>query len=200
MNHEDALKLAQKTISQEIETLQAISASLGEDFWTCAQLLMGCTGLIWVTGVGTSASVGERFAHILTCCGARSMFLSPADGLHGHSGAINPEDMLIAFSRGGESDDVISMVEIANHRGATTIAFVHNTQSKLARESRHVLPIRSEQAYELEGLLATTSTVAFAAVCDALAAIVCKDKNFSRERFGKIHPQGAVGKDIIKGV
>jgi arabinose-5-phosphate isomerase len=160
-------------------------------------LLVECKGLIWITGVGTSASVGNRFAHILTCCGARSIFLSPSDGLHGHSGVIEPADILIGLSRGGESDDVIRMVEIANQREATTIAFVHNTASELARICQHTLPIQSKQEYELESLLATTSTVAFSAMCDALSAIVCRVKGFHRDQFGKIHPHGAVGKDII---
>jgi len=197
MNREEAIDLARVIISQETETLQELAARLGDDFWNCAQLLTVCKGFIWITGVGTSASVGNRFAHILTCCGARSMFLMPSDGLHGHSGAIKPADILVAFSRGGESDNVIRMVEIANQRGVTTIAFVHNIDSELARICQHVLPIQSKQEYELEGLLATTSTVAFAAMCDALSAIVCKAKAFAPDQFRKTHPQGAVGKDKI---
>lgn len=122
------------------------------------------------------------------------MFLSPVDGLHGHSLIIEPTDILIAMSRGGESEDVLGMVEIAKRRGAETLAFVHNTQSALARLADKLLPIRSKGEYELQGVLATTSTVAFAAMCDAVCAVVIEAKGFPRAEFQEAHPGGAVGK------
>jgi len=194
LSQDRALALAREVVRQEGETLQTLADELGDAFWECAQVLIRCPGLIWVTGVGTSAAVGERFAHILTGCGARSMFLSPADGLHGHTGVMAPADVLIAMSRGGESSEVIQMVEIASAREVTTMAFVHNTGSSLARACRHVLPIRSPQAHELMGYLATTSTVAFCAMCDALCAVVLDAKGYTAEQFAGTHPGGAVGR------
>ncbi|HUW11799.1 MAG TPA: SIS domain-containing protein [Anaerolineae bacterium] len=193
LDQDKALALAREVMRQEGETLQALAAGLGDGFWECAQVLIRCPGLIWVTGVGTSAAVGERFAHILTGCGARSMFLSPADGLHGHTGVMAPADVLIAMSRGGESSEVNQMVEIANGRGVTTMAFVHNTGSSLAQSCGYVLPIRSLQEHELMGYLATTSTVAFCALCDALCAVVLEAKGYTAEQFAATHPGGAVG-------
>jgi D-arabinose 5-phosphate isomerase GutQ len=143
-----ALALGREIMHQEAESVQALAEGLDHAFWECAQLLSNCSGLIWVTGVGTSAAVGSRFAHILTDCGARSMFLSPADGLHGHIGVMTPDDVLVAMSRGGESSEVNQMAEIADQRGVTTIAFVHNTESTLAWTCRYVLPIRSKPEYE----------------------------------------------------
>ena len=193
LSQDGALALAREVIRQEGEALQALADGLGDAFWECAQVLIRCPGLIWVTGVGTSAAVGERFAHILTGCGARSMFLSPADGLHGHTGVMAPADVLVAMSRGGESSEVNQMVEIANGRGVTTMAFVHDTGSSLAQACHHVLPIRSPQSHELMGYLATTSTVAFCAMCDALCAVVQDAKGYTAEQFASTHPGGAVG-------
>jgi arabinose-5-phosphate isomerase len=122
LTKETALALAEQTMRQEIAAISELIDGLGDAFWECAQLLSGCPGLIWVTGVGTSAAVGSRFAHILTDCGARSMFLTPADGLHGHSAVMTPNDLLVAMSRGGGSSEVNQMAEIANRRGVTTIA------------------------------------------------------------------------------
>jgi arabinose-5-phosphate isomerase len=190
------LSLARQAIAQEVETLQALADGLDDSFWQCAHLLSDCSGLIWVTGVGTSAAVGIRFAHILTDCGARSMFLSPAEGLHGHTAVMVPGDVLVGMSRGGESAEVNQMVEIANQRGVTTVAFVHNTDSTLARNCRCVLPIRSRQAYELMNYVATTSTVAFSAMCDALAAVVLEVKGYTPEQLGQTHPGGAVGRAL----
>jgi D-arabinose 5-phosphate isomerase GutQ len=188
------LKLAQSIIQQEIDALTSLAGNLDELFLRVAQELSGCCGLIWVTGVGTSAAVGARFAHILTDCGARSMFLSPSDGLHGHSAVMTPDDLLVAMSRGGESSEIIQMVELARVHGATSIGFVHNAGSSLAMACDVVLTIQSKQEYELMGFVATTSTVAFCAICDALSALVLEAKGYTAEELGRAHPGGAVGK------
>ena len=188
-----AIAIGKRIIQQEIETLRALQAFLGDEFWQCARLLCDCSGVVWVTAVGTSATVAGRFAHILTCSGGRSMFLSTQDGLHGHTLVIQPGDVLVAMSRGGESKEVNQMVAIANQRQASTIAFVHNTASTLARTCQHILPVPSPQEFELAGYLATTSTIAFSAMCDALCAVVIKEKGFDPKEFGSTHPGGAVG-------
>jgi D-arabinose 5-phosphate isomerase GutQ len=198
-----ALALAQQTIDQEISALQALSSALGtelaEPFPQCARLLAECPGLIWTTGVGTSANMAARLAHLLTDCGVRAMFLAPGDGLHGHAGVISPGDVMIALSRGGGSREVNQMVEIAGQRGATTLAMVHDTDSSLARLCHYVLPVRSPAEAELLGFVATTSTVAFAAMGDALCAVVAQAKGYSPAEFAKIHPGGAVGQRLNEG-
>lgn len=196
IDKQQAYQLARQTLRQEIECLQSLAEALDDSFWQVAQLLIDCKGMIWLTAVGTSAAVAARFAHLLTCCGVRAIPLPPSDGLHGHAGIIQPDDILIALSRGGESVDVVAMASIANDRGARTIAFVHDTGSPLAHACRYNLPIQSPQAHELQGLLATTSTVVFSAMCDALCAVVAQAKGFSAEEFAKVHPAGAVGKTL----
>jgi arabinose-5-phosphate isomerase len=188
-----ALDIGRAAIHKEALALLELEHKLGEPFWQCAQLLIDCPGLVWVTAVGTSAAVGMRFAHILTCSGARTMFLSPSDGLHGHTNIMQPGDILVAMSRGGESQEVLQMVSIANRLGVKTIGFVHALESSLARSASYVLPIQSPQEYELMGYLATTSTVAYSAVCDALCAVLAQAKGFTPEEFAKVHPGGAVG-------
>ncbi len=190
------LRLGRQTMAQHVAAIEALSEGLGDAFWTCVQLLADCPGLIWVTGVGTSAAVGSRFAHILTDCGARSMFLPPSDGLHGHSAVMTPDDVLVTMSRGGESGEVIGMAEVANQRQVTTIAFVHNVDSTLARICRHVLPIQSRAEFELMGFVATTSTIAYSAMCDALSAVVLEAKGYTLEHLGQAHPGGAVGQAL----
>jgi arabinose-5-phosphate isomerase len=189
-----ALEIGREAIHQEVLTLQKLGQELGEPFWQCARLLIDCPGLVWITGVGTSAAVGMRFAHILTDCGARSMFLSPSDGLHGHTNILRPGEVMVAMSRGGESQEVIQMVSIAHQLGAKTIAFVNSLESSLARNAQYLLPIQSPQEYELMGYMATTSTVAFSAVCDALCAVVAQAKGFTPEQLARVHPGGAVGR------
>jgi arabinose-5-phosphate isomerase len=188
-----ALEIARAAIHHEALALQRLEKGLGEPFWQCARMLIDCPGMVWVTAVGTSAAMGMRFAHILTCSGARAMFLSPSDGLHGHTNIMQPGEVLVAMSRGGESGEVLQMVSIANQMGVKTIGFVHDLASSLARSVQYILPIQSPQEYELMGYLATTSTVAYSAVCDALCAVVAQIKGFTPEQFAKVHPGGAVG-------
>lgn len=198
MKKADAIALARQTIAQEAEALQAIAAELGDAFWETCELIAGCKGLVWVTGVGTSGSVGSRFAHILTDCGVRSVFLSPDLGLHGHSGALSASEVLVAISRGGESVEVNEMSAIANARSLETIAFVDNVASTLARTCRHVLRVHSPSEHELGGYCATTSTVACSAMCDAVCAVVLKLKGYTVEEFRHTHPGGAVGVAVSK--
>lgn len=195
-NQTEGVALARRILRQEMEAIAELAEGLDDAFWTCARLLSDCPGLIWVTGVGTSAAIGSRFAHILTDCGARSMFLTPADGLHGHSAVMTADDLMVAMSRGGESEEIVQMVQIANQRGVPTIALVHNTDSTVARTCQCVLPVRSRQEYELMGYVATTSTVAFAAMCDALSAVVLEVKGYTLEQLGQTHPGGAVGRAL----
>jgi len=199
MDEARVLSLARRIISQEVETLRELTDALDSVFWQCAQRIGECSGMVWTSGVGTSAAVAERFAHILNCCGRRSMFLHPSDSLHGHSGALSEEDLLIVMSRGGESLEVNQLVAIANQLGVSTMAFVHDTDSTLARSCQVVLPIRSRQEYELQGVLATTSTVAFCAMCDALAAAVWELRGYSLAEFRRTHPGGAVGRRLHTG-
>jgi arabinose-5-phosphate isomerase len=191
ITNSQALDLGRQVIHQEVLALQKLELELGDPFWQCARLLIDCAGLIWITAVGTSAPVGMRFAHILTCSGSRAMFLSPSDGLHGHTNIMQPGEVLVAMSRGGESQEVVQMVSIANQLGVKTIG--HDLKSSLARNSQYVLPIQTPQEYELMGFLATTSTVAYSAICDALCSIIARAKDFAPEQFAKVHPGGAVG-------
>ncbi len=108
-------------------------------------------------------------------------------------------EVLVAISRGGESAEVNAMVTIANQRRLTTIAFVENEASTMARTCRHVLPIHSPAEYELGGYCATTSTVVCSAVCDAICAVVLKLKGYTFAEFSGTHPGGAVGLAVSKG-
>jgi arabinose-5-phosphate isomerase len=198
MKKSEAIALARETIGCEAEALAAMAPALGDDFWKACGLIARCRGIIWVTGVGTSGMVGARFAHILTDCGVRSIFLSPDLGLHGHSGAMVASEVLVAISRGGESAEVNSLAAIARARSLVTIAFVDDETSSLARTCQHVLPIHSPKEYELGGYCATTSTVVCSAVCDAICAVVLKLKGYTFADFSGTHPGGAVGLAVSK--
>ncbi|MGQ9555553.1 MAG: SIS domain-containing protein [Anaerolineae bacterium] len=193
-DQEEAVSLARRVLAQEIAALGELLEELGSAFEQVALVIAHCPGMVWVTGVGTSAAVAERFAHILNCCGRRSMFLHAADSLHGHAGVMAAGDVLVAMSRGGESAEVNSLAEIGNRLGVTTVAMVNQADSTLARQCHYVLPVPSRQEYELQGVIATTSTIVFSAMCDALAAVAWQVTGYTLEAFARTHPGGAVGK------
>lgn len=199
MDANQALAIARRTLAQDAETLQALSNALDESFWIAARQIAACPGIVWVTGVGTSAAVGMRFAHVLTDCGVWSMFLPPDLGLHGHSGAMASGEVLVAISRGGESSEVNQMVEIANGLGVTTLALLGPSTTTLARLARGSLLIHTLDDYELGGYTATTSSLAASAVCDALAAVALQMTGYSPDRFRRTHPGGAVGRAHFQG-
>lgn len=199
MDANQALVIARQTLAQEMETLQALSSALDESFWIAARQIAACPGIVWVTGVGTSAAVGMRLAHVLTDCGVRSVFLATDLGLHGHSGAMASGEVLVAISRGGESGEVNQMVEIANGLGVTTLALVGSSTSSLARLARCSLHVPTPDEYELGGYAATTSSLATSAVCDALAAVALQITGYSLDRFRRTHPGGAVGRAHFQG-
>ena len=193
---EGALEVARRTLCQEVESIQAMVERLDEAFTRVATMLAGCEGLIFTTGVGTSGAVAERFAHILNCCGARSMFIHPSDSLHGHSGALGRGDVLVAISRGGSSYEVTRFAQIARDRGVPTACLVDNTESELARLSDVVLAVKTKAGYELMGYVATTSSLVQSAVCDALCAVVQAMKGYTVDAFKETHPEGGVGKQL----
>ena len=186
--------LGRAVLRQEAETLVRLADALDAPFWEIARLIANSPGLVWVTAVGTSAAVGQRFAHVLTDCGARAMFLSPDQGLHGHLGALAAGEVLIAISRGGESAEVVQMAQIAGRRGLTTVAFTAAPEASLARSCAQRLMIPSPDEYELGGYCATASSLAAAAMCDALCAVVLQLTGYSRAAFQATHPGGAVGR------
>lgn len=196
LQKEEVFQIVQEVIHQDIKALELVQEKIGEEFYHCTKKILECKGIVWITGVGTSAYVGKRFAHILTCVGVRSIFLSPSEGLHGHSRVFQPTDLLVAISRGGESEEVIAMAQIAHRIGTPVLAFVQELHSRLAKFADLVLPIHSPKEYELGGYLATTSTVIYSAVCDAVCAVVLRGKGESLSSLIDTHPGGAVGKSL----
>jgi D-arabinose 5-phosphate isomerase GutQ len=199
MDAKQALAIARQTLALEADSLKALSNALDESFWIAARQIAECPGILWVTGVGTSAAVGLRFAHVLTDCGVRSMFLAPDLGLHGHSGAMASGEVLVAISRGGESNEVNQMIEIANGLGVATLALVGSPTSTLARIARCCVPVPTRDEHELGGYAATTSSLAASAVCDAIAAVALQMTGYSQDRFRRTHPGGAVGRAHFQG-
>lgn len=151
---------------------------------------------ILTTGSGTSAAAAKKIAHTFSCIEVPSCFISPADALHGGLGALQKGDILIAISKGGETEEILKMIPNAKVKGGKIIGVTESNISKLAQISDIPLIIKTKKEADPFNMLATASTLSVIAVFDAISIVLMERNNFSKKQFAIIHPSGAVGKRL----
>ena len=159
----------------------------------CVQVLAACHGRICTMGCGTSAAAARKVAHSLSCIERPAFFLSPSDAPHGALGAVQPGDVVIMFSKGGGTRELLDLVPSLKAKKVTLVTATENAESPLARESDLVLSVKVEREADAFNMLATTSTMAVVAVFDAICIALMEATGYTREQFAVIHPHGAVG-------
>src|SRR5919112_3837907 len=160
------------------------------------ELLYDCRGKVLVLGVGKSGNIAEKIAATLTSTGTAAVYLHPSDALHGGLGIVNSEDVIIALSNSGETDEVITMLPYLKHRQVPIIAVVGNLRSTLGRTAEVVLDASVDQEACPLNLAPTTSTTVALAIGDALAMTVMQAKGLTAEDFASNHPAGQLGKRL----
>lgn len=189
---------ARAVVEQEAEAVRALADQLDERVADVVSLLLECRGHVLVTGAGTSRAIAQRQAHLLSCSGTPALFISAADGLHGGSGAVTPNDVVYIISKGGHSAEVNQFAEIAQSRGAKLIAQTENPDSPLAKMCDAVLVVKAVGEVDPYGMVATGSSLVNAAAGDALCVLMLELRGYTQEEFGRTHPQGAVGKKLAE--
>jgi arabinose-5-phosphate isomerase len=196
MQQNEIIAEAKQVVKQEAQGVLTLVEQIDNDFVTAANKLKECKGHVLVTGAGTSHAVARRMAHLLSCCGTPSLPIDAGDSLHGLSGAVTANDILIALSKGGSTNEVISLAKIAKERGAFVIAISEAPGSELGRISDIVLKVAAPPDVDFYGMVATGSSLVYSAFGDALCVVLLKLRGYSLEDFGKTHPGGAVGKKL----
>ncbi len=198
----ELIELGRQTILLEAEGVRGLVSHIGAEFVRAAKMMLGCPGHILVAGAGTSRAVAQRFAHLLACCGTPAIFVSAADALHGGAGAVTKNDLLYIISKGGQSAEINQFARIAKDRGAAIIAHTEKPQSELAQISDAVVMVKAPDGVDPYGMIATGSSLANSAACDALCVLLLKLRGYTKEQFGHTHPGGAVGNkiEIEKGI
>ncbi|MGD8621123.1 MAG: HAD-IIA family hydrolase [Anaerolineales bacterium] len=190
-------QLGEALLDKESSAIAGLRSGLD---WSSVQasveLLLGCDGLVHVTGAGTSSSLARRLAHVLTCSGLPSVYLDSAQAQHGYSALIQTADVVIAFSRGGETDEINHVLKIARSKGARTIAISEKQQSSMAALVDHLLLAYVTPEDDAGGVIPLASTLAHAAVGDILCNAILNEKGLSEQEFASHHPGGAVGKRL----
>ena len=196
MSPNEIINLSRSVIQKEIEGISSLKDQIDERFAEAIDMLSKCKGHVLVTGAGTSNSIANRFAHLLSCCGTPALFIHPGDSQHGLSGAVTRKDVLVAISKGGETAEVNYLAKTSKNRKATVIAITENPNSTLGKLGDVALIVKSPPDVDPYGMIATGSSIINAALCDALCVVLLKLKGYTIKEFGETHPGGAVGKKL----
>ena len=192
------LSLARKVLQTEAAAVLALVDRLDEGFARAVMLIRNCRGRVIVTGMGKSGIICRKLAATLASTGTPAFFLHPADAVHGDLGVIQADDVVIAMSYSGETEELRHVIETLKRIGAPLIAMTGNTASTLAQAAEVALDCRvSEEACPMN-LVPTASTTAALAMGDALAMAVLVEKGFKPEDFANLHPGGKLGQQLMR--
>lgn len=188
---------AKEIFDMEIEELKRVRDRIGQELEDVAKLIYNSKGKVVITGVGKSGHIGKKLAATLASTGTLSIFMHAAEGLHGDLGMVHKEDVVIAISNSGASDEILSILPSINKIGAKLVAMTGNKKSKLAMESEYILDIGVEKEACPLNLAPTCSTTATLVMGDALASVLIKIRDFKPENFAVYHPGGSLGRRLL---
>ncbi|MEN6371871.1 MAG: KpsF/GutQ family sugar-phosphate isomerase [Armatimonadota bacterium] len=188
---------AREVLEIESAAVAGLVGRLGDDFVHAVELIMNCKGRLVITGMGKSGAIGRKLAGTFSSTGTPALFLHPAEGVHGDLGVLTGDDVLLALSHSGESDELVSILPVVARIGSKIIAIVGNTESTLARYSQAILDVTVEREACVYNLAPTASTTAQLALGDALALSVMMVRKFTKDDFARIHPAGALGRRLL---
>jgi len=190
--------LARKVLETEAAAILALVDRLDARFDCAVELLLHCKGRVILTGMGKSGIICQKIAATLTSTGTASFFLHPAEAMHGDLGAIRSDDVVIALSYSGETDELLRLLESIRRLGAKLIAITGGPASTLAQAADVALDCSvTEEACPMN-LVPTASTTAALAIGDALAMTLLVEKGFRQEDFASLHPGGKLGKRLMR--
>ena len=182
----------------EAEAIERVRDRLDETLARAADLIHRCSGSVIVTGMGKAGLVGQKLAATLASTGTRAFHLHPADAVHGDLGRIRSDDVVIALSQSGETDEVLRLLPALRRLGAALIAITERTTSSLGRSADLCIALGPiEEACPL-GLAPSASTTVLMAVGDALALLVSQMRDFTADDFARYHPAGSLGRKLTR--
>ena len=191
-------EIARKVLEIEAEAIKALAGRLDESFDQAVNLLSGCEGRVVATGMGKSGIVCKKIAATLASTGTPALFLHPAEAIHGDLGMLASNDVVVALSNSGETQELVQLLKTIKRLGVPLISMVGTRDSTLARSGDVVLDVGVDQEACPFGLAPTASTTAALALGDALAITLAQRKGFRIEDFARLHPGGKLGKQLIR--
>jgi arabinose-5-phosphate isomerase len=197
---EEALEIGRRVLEIESEAIRGLGRRLGEHFVRGVEMLASCQGRVVTSGMGKSGIVCRKIAATFSSTGTPSLFLHPAEAVHGDLGMLVHGDTVMLVSNSGETEELLRLLSTIKRLGLPLISMVGNLDSRLARHSDLVLDISVDREACTYGLAPTASTTAAMALGDALAIALSSRKGFRPEEFARLHPGGKLGKKLARVV
>lgn len=192
-----SIQEGRRVLEIEARAIAALVDRVDERFAKAVDLFYGCTGKVVVSGMGKSGLIGQKIAATMASTGTPAFFVHPADGIHGDLGMLAKQDVLLAISNSGETEEVLKLLPFMKRLGIPIITLTGRPQSTLAKNSDIVLDVSvAEEACPL-GLAPTSSTTAALAMGDALAIALLQKRGFREEDFAQFHPGGSLGRRLL---
>lgn len=195
-----ALVIARETLSIEIQALQALAQRLDDSFVQVAQAILSTPGRVVVTGMGKSGHVGRKIAATLASTGTPAFFMHPAEASHGDLGMVTRQDLVLAISNSGESNELTALLPALKRQGVRIVGMTGGAHSSLAKHSNWVLDTSVVREACPLNLAPTASTTVQLALGDALAMALLDARGFKAEDFALSHPGGALGRKLLTHV
>ena len=188
---------ARRTLAIEADALQAAEARLDGAFEEAVRTILDSPGRLVVTGMGKSGLIGRKIAATLASTGTPSFFMHPAEGSHGDLGMVTGQDVVLAISSSGETQEVVALLPLLQRLDTKLIAMVGRSDSTLGQRSDVVLDISVTTEACPMNLAPTASTTVTLALGDALAVALLEERGFTPEDFARFHPGGSLGKQLL---
>lgn len=192
------LKTAQQILDIEAKTILRLRRQIGKSFEKAVEMMARCQGRVIVTGMGKPGFIARKIAATLASTGTPSLFLHPAEAIHGDLGMVTDEDIIIAISNSGETEEIVKLLSTIKKIGVPLIALTSNPSSPLARHADIVLDLAVDREACPLNLAPSASTTAALVMGDALALSLLKKRGFKTEDFALLHPGGSLGKKLLK--
>ena len=198
--NQDFLAMAREALAIEAQAVSALADRLNDQFSQAAQAILDCKGRVILIGVGKSGLIAKKIAATFASTGTPSFFVHATEASHGDLGMITHEDVVIALSNSGSTEELVAVLPAIARRGAKIVAMTGKLESALARQADLVLDCGVEKEACPLNLAPTASTTAALALGDALAVVVLKARGFSEEDFALSHPGGSLGRKLLTHV
>lgn len=190
-------KTAKKVLEIERDALSSLINRIDSNFEKVVNAIYDINGRVIVTGMGKPGFIAQKISATLSSTGTPSLYLHPAEALHGDIGRVTKDDLILALSNSGETEEIVKFLPIIKKIGAKLVAMVGNTKSILAKNADYIIDTSIKREACSLGLAPTTSTTAMLAMGDALAIALLEKKGFKETDFAFYHPGGILGKRLI---
>lgn len=197
LTSDELIALAGEVLDIESRAVDSLRTRLNEDFVAACKLCLDIPGRIVVTGMGKSGHISSKIAATLASTGSPAFFMHPAEASHGDLGMITGQDVLLAVSYSGETDEIVTILPLVKRMGAKLLSITGNKKSTLAKAADAHLDVSVDEEACPLNLAPTASTTATLAMGDALAVALLKMRGFTAEDFAMSHPSGSLGKRLL---